>query len=314
MKFERVQRALAKRDGVVVACSGGCDSMLLADLARQACGAGLRLVHVNHHLRPDAVTDEALVRRWAAQHALPLQVVHLDPASLRAHRAGLEGAAREARYRALLDNTPAGWTLATGHHANDRLETLLLRLQQGAGLGGLAGPRPLLKRRGHPVLRPMLHLWREEVEAEAARRALPFANDPSNSDLSFDRNRLRHAVIRPWLEEASSGPLARSMALVAEERRLLHQLLAARLDEVMQPTPGGWKLPRATLTASPAPLAAALLRAALRRSPYGRPSAAFVRSLVARAARPGPFELHGEGLSVRASRDWIEWSSPEQSA
>ncbi len=314
MKFERVRRALAKRDGVVVACSGGCDSILLADLARQACGAGLRLVHVNHHLRPDAVTDEALVRRWAAQHGLPLQVVHLDPASLRAHRAGLEAAAREARYRALLDNTPAGWTLATGHHANDRLETLLLRLQQGAGLGGLAGPRPLLKRRGHPVLRPMLHLWREEVEAEAARRALPFANDPSNGDLSFDRNRLRHAVVRPWLEEASTGPLARSMALVAEERRLLHQLLAARLDEVMQPTADGWKLPRATLTASPAPLAAALLRAALRRSPYGRPSAAFVRSLVARAARSGPFELHGEGLSVRASRDWIEWSSPEQSA
>jgi tRNA(Ile)-lysidine synthase len=160
----------------------------------------------------------------------------------------------------------------------------------------------------------MLLLCREEVEAEAARRALPFANDPSNDDLSFDRNRLRHAVVRPWLEEASTGPLARSMALVAEERRLLHQLLAARLDEVMQPTAGGWKLPRATLTASPAPLAAALLRAALRRSPYGRPSAAFVRSLVARAARPGPFELHGEGLSVRANRDWIEWSSPEQSA
>ena len=314
MKFERVQRALAKRDGVVVACSGGCESMLLADLAREACGARLRLVHVNHHLRPNAVADEALVRRWAAQHALPLQVVHLDPASLRAHRAGLEGAARAARYRALLDNTPAGWTLATGHHANDRLETLLLRLQQGAGLGGLAGPRPLLKRRGLPVLRPMLHLSREEVEAEAARRALPFANDPSNDDLSFDRNRLRHAVIRPWLEEASTGPLARSMALVAEERRLLHQLLAARLDEVMQPTSGGWRLPRATLTGSPAPRAAALLRAALRRSPYGRPSAAFVRSLVARAARPGPFELHGEGLSVRASRDWIEWSSPEQSA
>lgn len=314
MKFERVRRALADRDGVVIACSGGCDSMLLADLARQACGASLRLVHVNHHLRPDAVADEALVRRWAAQHALPLLVVHLDPAALRAHRAGLEGGARAARYRALLDHTPAGWTLATGHHANDRLETLLLRLQQGAGLGGLAGPRPSMRRRGQPLIRPMLHLWREEVEAEAARRALPFAIDPSNGDLSFDRNRLRHAVIRPWLEEAPTGPLARSMALVAEERRLLHQLLAARLDEVMQPVAGGWKLSRAALTASPAPLAAALLREALRRSSFGRPSAAFVRSLVARAARPGPFELHGEGLTVHASRDWIEWCSPEQSA
>ena len=98
MKFERVRRALAKRDGVVVACSGGCDSMLLSDLARQACGARLRLVHVNHHLRHDAVSDEALVRRWATQHGLPLQVVHLDPATLRAHRVGLEGAARAARW------------------------------------------------------------------------------------------------------------------------------------------------------------------------------------------------------------------------
>ena len=314
MKFERVRRALAQQQGVVVACSGGCDSMLLSELAREACGTRLRLVHVNHHLRPDAVRDEALVRRWAAQHALPLQVVHLEPATLRAHRAGLEAAARAARYRALLEHTPAGWTLATGHHANDRLETLLLRLQQGTGLGGLAGPRHRMRRGSHPLIRPMLHIWRDEVEAEAARRALPFANDPSNSDLSFDRNRLRHAVIRPWLEEASTGPLARSLALVSEERRLLHQLLAARLDEVMQPAAGGWKLPRATLTSSPAPLAAALLREALRRSPFGRPSAAFVRSVVARAARPGAFELHGEGLTIQASRDWIEWSSPEQSA
>ena len=314
MKFERVRRALAQQQGVVVACSGGCDSMLLSELAREACGTRLRLVHVNHHLRPDAVRDEALVRRWAAQHALPLQVVHLEPATLRAHRAGLEAAARAARYRALLEHTPAGWTLATGHHANDRLETLLLRLQQGTGLGGLAGPRHRMRRGSHPLIRPMLHLWRDEVEAEAARRALPFANDPSNSDLSFDRNRLRHAVIRPWLEEASTGPLARSLALVSEERRLLHQLLAARLDEVMQPAAGGWKLPRATLASSPAPLAAALLREALRRSPFGRPSAAFVRSVVARAARPGAFELHGEGLTIQASRDWIEWSSPEQSA
>jgi tRNA(Ile)-lysidine synthase len=314
VKFERVRRALAQQQGVVVACSGGCDSMLLSELAREACGTRLRLVHVNHHLRPDAVRDEALVRRWAAQHALPLQVVHLEPATLRAHRAGLEAAARAARYRALLEHTPAGWTLATGHHANDRLETLLLRLQQGTGLGGLAGPRHRMRRGSHPLIRPMLHIWRDEVEAEAARRALPFANDPSNSDLSFDRNRLRHAVIRPWLEEASTGPLARSLALVSEERRLLHQLLAARLDEVMQPAAGGWKLPRATLTSSPAPLAAALLREALRRSPFGRPSAAFVRSVVARAARPGAFELHGEGLTIQASRDWIEWSSPEQSA
>jgi tRNA(Ile)-lysidine synthase len=314
VKFERVRRALAQQQGVVVACSGGCDSMLLSELAREACGTRLRLVHVNHHLRPDAVRDEALVRRWAAQHALPLQVVHLEPATLRAHRAGLEAAARAARYRALLEHTPAGWTLATGHHANDRLETLLLRLQQGTGLGGLAGPRHRMRRGSHPLIRPMLHLWRDEVEAEAALRALPFANDPSNSDLSFDRNRLRHAVIRPWLEEASTGPLARSLALVSEERRLLHQLLAARLDEVMQPAAGGWKLPRATLASSPAPLAAALLREALRRSPFGRPSAAFVRSVVARAARPGAFELHGEGLTIQASRDWIEWSSPEQSA
>jgi hypothetical protein len=82
----------------------------------------------------------------------------------------------------------------------------------------------------------------------------------------------------------------------------------------MQPAAGGGKLPRAALAANPAALSAALLREALRRCRSGRPSAAFVRSVVARASRPGPFELHGEGLTVRASRDWIEWSSPEQSA
>ena len=313
MKFAQVSAALAARPGIVVACSGGCDSLLLADLAREVLPGRLRLVHVNHHLRPDASRDEALVRRWSSQHELPLQVVHLDPAALRNQTSGLEAAARAARYRALLEHTPTGWVLATGHHASDRLETLLLRLQQGAGLSGLAGPRPVLRTGGRTVVRPLLHLWRADLEREAARRNLQYVSDPSNLDLRHDRNRLRHEVIAPWLAQAAPASLARSLALIAAERRLLRQLVAERLNPLLQQTEVGWRLPRTALTEAQPLLACSLLREALRRTAGGRPSAAFVRSVVTRASRPGPFELHGEGLTLRAGRDWIEWPSLRQS-
>lgn len=314
MTFEQVGARLRRYPGVAVACSGGCDSLLLADLAREALPDSVRILHVNHHLRPGATADEALVRRWAAQHNLPLQVLHLDPAALRGHPAGLEAAARAARYAALLSQTPAGWALATGHHANDRLETLLLRLQQGSGLSGLAGPRPSLRLADRVVVRPMLHLWRAELEAEAARRRLLFATDPTNLSQEHDRNRLRHAVVAPWLETASVAPLARSMSLVAGERRLLRLLLAEQLRPHLHQTPTGWKLARTALADSPLVLACSMLRAVLRRTALGRPSAAFIRSVVSRSRRPGPFELNGEGLTLRASRDWIEWSGRGQSA
>lgn len=313
MTLERVRERLRRYPGVAVACSGGCDSLLLADLAREAMPERVRILHVNHHLRPGATSDEALVRRWAAQHSLPLLVLHLDPAALRGHPDGLEAAARAARYAALLAATPQGWALATGHHANDRLETLLLRLQQGAGLSGLAGPRPAIRLGGRRVIRPMLHLWRSELEAEAGRRHLAFATDPTNLSQEHERNRLRHAVIAPWLQEATAAPLARSLSLVAGERRLLRLLLRERIESNLRQTATGWQFPRALLAESSPLLACSMLRAALRQTAPGRPSAAFLSAVVDRAARPGPFELHGEGLTLRAKRDWIEWSARIQS-
>ena len=280
--------------------------MVLAALAVEALPGRVQLLHVNHHLRSEAALDEALVRRWAAQHELPLRVIHLRPCDLKAPE-GLEAAARRARYEALRRHTPDGWAAVTGHHANDRVETLLMRLQQGAGLGGLGGPRRSHRDGAFRLLRPLLYLWRSELEVEAHRRALPFAHDATNDDQRLDRNRLRHAVVAPWLEQAPRAPLARSLALLDEERQLLGTLLDERLEGRFRETETGWELSRSLLTEGSARLAAALLRTCLRRSGAGRPSAAFVQSVVRRARLPGPFSQHGEGIRLEASRTTVTW-------
>jgi tRNA(Ile)-lysidine synthase len=227
---------------VVVAVSGGVDSMTLLHILMQMADKWqleLHVAHVDHDLRPAAAQDAAAVRQVAAQARLPFHTVRLSGAALRADRAGLEAAARNARYRFLCATannvTPKTMVpvIAAAHHADDQAETLLLRLTQGSGLGGLAAMRPVavidepvLTPRPVRLVRPLLAAARAEIVAYALHHHLCWCEDESNADERRSRNLIRRQVL-PLLANINPqvvATLARTATLVAAEHERLHAL------------------------------------------------------------------------------------------
>ena len=199
--------ALERGSVLLIAVSGGPDSMaLLHVLARLAPKLALevRAHGVDHGLRSEAAGELDLAEAFAGKLGVPFarSLVRVAPGG------NLQARARTARYAALADAARAAGTkaVATAHHADDRAETVLLRLLRGAGPQGLAvlPPRAPLGTTALELVRPFLRARRSVVIAHVDRHAVPFARDPSNEDPRYLRTRVRHEVL-PLLAELSPG-------------------------------------------------------------------------------------------------------------
>ncbi len=210
--------AIRRGDRVLIACSGGPDSVALAaaltDLAAPM-RLRLRLAHINHGVRASAWQDECVVASVAAGFGLELETERLAPGGRD------EAFLREARYSSLLECARrAGSTVvATAHHAEDQSETVLLALFRGTGPDGIAGMRvrrPLAE--GIDLARPLLTVASDALRQACHVRALPYAVDPTNADLGQRRNAVRGALdalrpLFPGLDQA----VARAATLVGDE-------------------------------------------------------------------------------------------------
>lgn len=203
-----VGRAFFDEERIGLAVSGGADSMALLGAALACWPGRIEAATVDHGLRAEARAEAGMVARWCADHDIPHRILTLaEPIS-----GNLQASAREARYAVL-----EGWRtergldwLMTAHQADDQVETIILRLNRGAGVGGLASVRA---RRGH-LLRPLLGERRETLRAYCLAKDIPFIDDPSNVDVRFDRARLRAALAGQTLIE--SAGLARSVEALAD--------------------------------------------------------------------------------------------------
>jgi tRNA(Ile)-lysidine synthase len=184
-------------------------------------------------LRPDSARDVELV----GAHAARLGVGFHPIAVVVAAGAGLEAAARDARYAALERLRVGGGfdLVATGHTATDQAETVLMRLARGAALGGAAG---ILERRGDSVVRPMLQITRAQTRAYVQALGLEVSVDPMNEDPSFTRVRVRREVLPALV--AATGPsaeraIARFAALARDDHALLEAQAATALSRAALP-------------------------------------------------------------------------------
>ncbi len=211
--------------GWCVAWSGGADSTALlgallelraAAKQRGSRAIPLRALHVDHHLQPAAAGFRQQCQRLARQWRLPLTV--LDARIDLGGGVSVEEAAREARYRLLGDALRPGECLLTGQHAEDQLETVLLQGLRGAGVAGLAGMPERAVLGAGLLLRPLLGLPGESLRAYLREHALPWVEDPTNSDTRFDRNYLRQAVLPLLLQRwpAAARTVGRSARHAAE--------------------------------------------------------------------------------------------------
>lgn len=260
---------VAPGDLVVVAVSGGADSLVLLDVLVQLAsdeGISLRVLHVDHGLRPESAQEAEYVGEAARRYGLPFRAVRVKVESSGASDMSPEEAARKARYRAFEEELKdcGAKRLATGHTADDRVETLLLRLFTGAGPRGLAGIPPV---RG-PYIRPLIRVWREEVETYARFLPLTPLRDPTNRDTNIPRNRVRHLVL-PLLEDRFPGVrkvLLREAETLEEIWEYLEAEARAAEREGVRKTEEGMEVDAAFLLSLPAAvrreLTARLLRSA----------------------------------------------------
>ena len=189
LNFIRQQEMIAPGDTVICAVSGGADSVALLFglyLLKEKLDFRLEAAHYNHHLRgEESDRDEVFVRELCDRYDIP---VHMGSGTVTTGKKGLEAAARDARY-GFLRTLPG--KIATAHTADDNAETILLHLVRGTGLRGLGGITPV----SGNVIRPMLSVTREEVEAFLEEWCLHHIEDSSNGTDVFLRNRLRHHMM-----------------------------------------------------------------------------------------------------------------------
>lgn len=210
---------------VLVAVSGGPDSMaLLHVLARLRRKLGIALVAhgVDHGLRKEAQGELELARALADSLAVPFSVTQVAVAP----GSNLQARARKARFEALRSAKEAAGAelIATGHHGDDRAETVLMRILRGTGPTGLA----VLPARSDDLIRPLIRARRADVLAHLERHRLAYAEDPSNRDPRFLRSRVRHEAL-PLLEALSPRIVEHLCALA--DASAAHPTVPAKLGD-----------------------------------------------------------------------------------
>ncbi len=227
-RFLREQALTEPGETLVCAVSGGADSIAMLFgfyLLKEKLDITLEAAHFNHHLRgAESDRDESFVRSFCDRYDIPL---HIGGAQVVPGKKGLEAAARDARY-AFLKQLPG--KIATAHTADDNAETVLMHLVRGTGLKGLGGIAP---RQGN-LIRPMLRITRQEVEAFLEEWCLAWVQDSSNESDAFLRNRLRHHVM-PLLKE-ENPKLAENLSQMALRLREDEILLSSQAEFDTLPT------------------------------------------------------------------------------
>ncbi|USD49315.1 tRNA lysidine(34) synthetase TilS [Vibrio sp. SCSIO 43153] len=227
---------------IVLAFSGGVDSRLLLELLsryQQVNSTGnnpikCHAVYVHHGLSSNADdwADKCLM--WAEQVGITCSVeqVSLDINS----GDSIELLAREARYQVLSKHIQAGDLLLTGQHADDQVETFLLALKRGSGPKGLSSMAESMPFAGGMLVRPLLAIKREQIEAAAKEEGLDWVEDESNQDTRYDRNFLRHRIVPDLSERWPSihQAVQRSASLCAQQEALLDELLGAVFERALQ--------------------------------------------------------------------------------
>lgn len=207
----------------------------MAAVVGSSPGLKLRAVHVHHGLYPDAGLWTRQAQAQAKALACPFRVLKVEVK--RAGGESLEACARRARYAALSQCLAEGEILLTGHHQDDQLETVMLQLLRGAGVAGLASMPALAIFPPGWHCRPLLGFTRDELLQWAQRQQLAWAEEPSNLDVRFDRNYLRHRVL-PSLRErwpAAARSVSRSARYCGQAMELLQELAIEDLERAGGP-------------------------------------------------------------------------------
>lgn len=257
----RQEGALGGERKLIVAVSGGCDSVALLHALlqlREGLGVALHVASLDHGIRGEAGRgDVEFVGALAEQWALPYTLGAADaPALSQARKIGIEEAARRARYAFLarVADEQGSDRVLVGHHADDQAETILMRMTRGTGIRGLSGMKMVSAMPDHAhifLIRPLLKVHRAEIERYVRRHDLPYRHDKSNDDRAYARNFLRHEVMGRLrrLNPQITGALARlGEAAAADDDFIARQFEALVLPHT-RVSAASWRIAKADFLA-----------------------------------------------------------------
>lgn len=229
----RAAAPVARNHRIGLAVSGGPDSLALLVLAHGVFGEQIEAATVDHRLRPGSTAEAEFVARICHDLDIPHRILVLPGR----RRGNLGQWARELRYahlREWADDNGLDW-LFTGHHADDQLETIVMRLNRGSGVGGMAAIRAL----NGKTVRPLLGWRHKELVAIAKAAGLKAIDDPSNRDDRFDRARLRKMLAKAdWLDPLAATRTAAALneadeALAWASRRVANERVRREGDALV---------------------------------------------------------------------------------
>jgi tRNA(Ile)-lysidine synthase len=210
-------------DRILIAVSGGIDSMFLLNVLlelRDELSIYIAIGHINHNIRPNSTQDEEFVVNYAKRLGIECQVSKLNITD-KIKRENIEAWARRKRYNKL-EEIRANLKLnkiATAHHSNDQIETILQRLSEKSGIDGLRG---IHKQRGN-IIRPILSITKKEIQEVANYLSMEYIDDETNQDINLTRNYFRHKVVPHW--EALYPKLGNSFQRISELIEVNHKIL-----------------------------------------------------------------------------------------
>ncbi|HSK12762.1 MAG TPA: tRNA lysidine(34) synthetase TilS [Phnomibacter sp.] len=252
----KVRSLFTKGDLVVVGISGGMDSVVLTHLLK-VCGQTIVLAHCNFNLRgPESLRDEQFVRTLAAQWDIPLFVESYDTGTYaHHHKLSIQVAARRLRYdfferlRLQLVKPGQRGLIATAHHANDSVETMLINLFRGTGIDGLTG---ISSKNGH-IIRPLLFATRAQIENYAQVNELSWVEDSSNDKEDYARNFIRHSILPAVAAHypAVIGNMLGTAQKMRDAAGLYHQQVALELKRLVEYRDGAEQVPVLKLKKAP---------------------------------------------------------------
>ena len=234
-----------ERKTIIVAVSGGVDSMVLLHLLERYSRATLIVAHVNHQLREESKEEEKFVRDYCEEHGLICEVAKWDVGAT--IQTNIEQEARKFRYaffEQLVQKYQANY-VATAHHGDDQIETILMRLVRGSSVRSLAG---ILSQREFTqesqLVRLLLGIDKESIYQFAAQQGVTYREDASNDSLIYQRNRYRHQVI-PLLKQENGELVSKVQQLSLQLQDMITVLepqLQMKAEVIFLPFEEGWRV------------------------------------------------------------------------
>jgi tRNA(Ile)-lysidine synthase len=237
----RQYQLVSPGDTILIGVSGGADSTALLHLfheLRHFWSIQIKVAHINHQWRKSSIRDEEFVKRHCATLNIRCYARKLVPPRA-TDRGSQEERARQQRLRQLLRIAKAGrcHKIALAHHQDDLAETVLMRFIRGAGLLGLQGFSPERTFEGIPVIRPLIHVSREDIEIYCRENNIRFLSDPSNQDTRFLRNRIRKELL-PLLSKDYNPKIKEGLARLAgslgTDYDYIHSMAQSRFSRTLR--------------------------------------------------------------------------------